>query len=457
LKEDNDHHRQAALTYNNDKSSRSRRLHVVDNPTLRLSQASTVPMGSSSRRVVLSSNQDAMIQQQQQQQQECSWEEESPYSYGQYYIDDPSSAQEYQESYHCGRRSGTTTVTSSSSSSSSSNSIAPSVNTTKTSRTNSSGVTSLGEHEERIRQGIIDVSKVVATYIAGFLAFVVGIFLGLLSPFVKVIKLIVGDLKGLLGDAAFLQEVGSLWRMYRELRRGGERSSSGHHDGGGEYRYYDDDSTNEGYDGTVFTDNSSQYVGGWKPSVSSAGSRGSKSTGTGNGSWIAATSSSRRSNNSTSSRGKGSGGGPIASMSAASRSYSSLPYVYEDKYAQDEGTVCSQVSSSSSPGKRGLSSRSRPNRIYQERRQRGGDPCGNYYNDRGGHHPTSSRDQQQRRSSSQQLQQHSRHDALPSPSIPSQQYDPSYSSRTTVNNNPQKRHQHGGILPSPSRSSSCVV
>ena len=144
--------------------------------------------------------------------------------------------------------------------------------------------------EDAIRQGILDFSTLVATYLAGALSFLIGIFLTLLSPLIKIIKCIVGDVRGLLGDAGFLHELGSLWRLYRDLRRSSERSSSQypHHHPyssnttGGDYHYYnhhyhpsprynnhhqDDTSLEDGSTTVCSAETSTQFVGGWRPHV----------------------------------------------------------------------------------------------------------------------------------------------------------------------------------------------
>ncbi len=130
--------------------------------------------------------------------------------------------------------------------------------------------------EDAIRQGIIDFSTLVATYLAGALSFIIGIFLTLFSPLVKIIKCVVGDVMGLLGDAGFLYELGNLWRLYRDLRRSSERShysstSNGddHHYNNGHHhpRYQDDASLEDGSTTVCSADASTQFVGGWRPHV----------------------------------------------------------------------------------------------------------------------------------------------------------------------------------------------
>jgi len=209
--------------------------------------------------------------------------------------------------------------------------------TSKTSGTSATGATaaSMAEHEDAIRRGIYDISSLVATYLAGALSFVIGIFLTLLTPFIKIIKLIVGDVRGLLGDMGFLRDVGGLWRTYRDLRRRSGRSSErrprGGHRGspeegnydryGGSFRdssrfYYEDEEQSASIN-SQYTEPSNQYVGGWAPTVFSTGSNSAEGAG------------------GAPSRGGGAGGGMNKSSRTNSRSYSSLPYYYEDQY-QDQ-------------------------------------------------------------------------------------------------------------------------
>ncbi|KAL7549043.1 hypothetical protein ACHAWF_012306 [Thalassiosira exigua] len=193
-----------------------------DNP-LRLSQASTARMGP----------------------QAPSWEEESAASY--YSSNCPSAA------------------------------TASTANSSRSNLSVASGATAARE-EDAIRQGIIDASTLIATYVAGALSFVVGIFLALLSPIIKVIKVVAGDVRGLLGDAAFLRELGSLWRMYRELRRRSRGSASEaadrpDHDHRRDASHYDDESLDASR-----SHRSAQYVGGWRPNAgASVGSGASRS------------------------------------------------------------------------------------------------------------------------------------------------------------------------------------
>lgn len=85
-----------------------------------------------------------------------------------------------------------------------------------------------------IQQGIYDISSLVATYLAGALAFVIGLFLLVLSPFIKAIRLVVSDIRGLLGDLGILHEFGNVLRLWRELRRRSRRRNDN-------YGRYDDD------------------------------------------------------------------------------------------------------------------------------------------------------------------------------------------------------------------------
>jgi hypothetical protein len=129
--------------------------------------------------------------------------------------------------------------------------------------------------EDAIRQGIVDFSTLVATYLAGALSFIIGTFLTLLSPLVKIIKCIVGDVRGLLGDAGFLHELGSLWRLYRDLRRSAEQSNYSSSNGDYQYynhhhhhpRYQDDTSVEDGSTTVYSAETSAQFVGGWRPQV----------------------------------------------------------------------------------------------------------------------------------------------------------------------------------------------
>ena len=134
-----------------------------------------------------------------------------------------------------------------------------------------------------IHQGIYDISSLVATYLAGALAFVIGIFLLVLSPFLKAIRLVVSDIRGLLGDLGILHEFGNVLRLWRELRRRSRRRNDNY----GRYddddlhvrdvvnRYHDDESTVHTDSSTIHTEHSPQFVGGWTPSCPSVGSYGS--------------------------------------------------------------------------------------------------------------------------------------------------------------------------------------
>lgn len=134
-----------------------------------------------------------------------------------------------------------------------------------------------------IQQGIYDISSLVATYLAGALAFVIGVFLLVLSPFIKAIRLVVSDIRGLLGDLGILHEFGNVLRLWRELRRRSRRRSDNHgryndddlHDQDVVNRYHDDESTVHTDSSTIHTEHSPQFVGGWTPSCPSVGSYGS--------------------------------------------------------------------------------------------------------------------------------------------------------------------------------------
>ena len=218
------------------------------------------------------------------------------------------------------------------SSSSSSHSCCPSIATASTA--SSGGSSSGGSNfsiapsaileEEDIRQGIIDISSLVATYLAGALAFVIGIFLTLLSPFVRAVRLIAGDVRGLLGDLGILHELGGLWRLWRNLRRrsggAGGRRRWDHPAGGGDHlydrdvacRYQDDESANTD-NSTVHTDQSPHFVAGWTPTLCpSVGSSGVGST----------------ANSAACTSWRGEEG------ESSSRSYHSLPMYHQDPYQQ---------------------------------------------------------------------------------------------------------------------------
>jgi len=396
---------------------------------LRMSQASTVPTGP-----IPPSNVP---------QEYSSWEEESVYSYGHsqgsrstsssYCPSDSQDPRSTSQPSYCPSVATASTASSSGSSSSG----------------NSRGGSSIME-EDAIRQGILDISTLIATYLAGGLSFVIGIFLALVSPFVKIIKLIVGDVRGLLGDVGFLQDFGSLWTMYREMRRRGGRSggsaAGGYHPHDGRHHHhhynhsnrYDDESTEA--NGTVYTEQSPQFVGGWRPVVcpsvgSSAGASGvsanSASTG-GNSSWASSSRNSARR--------------PVSSSLV--QSYSSLPLVHEDQYQDHhrQGLAPPPVSKNDA-------SSSRPLEMMYQRTNNSSSYQSNpsYYNG----------------SSHQHQGTHTRHSRIVTPPIPQgSQYDPSYppaSSPTTqhrpivtsaaANNcrSPQKRR---GVIP---RSGSGVI
>jgi len=224
-------------------------------------------------------------------------------------------------------------------------SYCPSVKTASTAGSSTtSGSSTILIEEDVIRQGVIDISMLIATYLAGALSFVIGILLTLCSPVIKMIKLIVGDVRGILGDAGFIHELGSLWRVLRTRSSGSSGSStrspsnrdaqstasaSPYNPRYDQYsrnaNYYDDESTVGGGDdqSSVYTENSPQFIGGWRPRVNSS-SVGSSQLGTGMGS--AASNSSNHTGNSSSRR-------------SSSRSYPSLSQVHEGQssyYHQDD-------------------------------------------------------------------------------------------------------------------------
>ena len=287
--------------------------HRFSDPNLRLSQATTVAMGP--QQPILDGNNSLPPSQQ------GSWDEEqsSVMQYSSY----PPTSKNYGSEYSSYCPSSATVSTAGCSSNSSSLSG---------SGGGGGGSSSIIE-EDAIRQGVIDISMLIATYLAGALSFIIGILLTLFSPLIKIIKLIVGDVRGLLGDAGFIQELGSLWRVYRDLRRrsssdNGPRSpssdysthSSRYDSYSRDSRYYDDEST-VGEDSTVYTEYSPQYVGGWRPNVSSSTSAGSTMSG---------------GTNSANSSGVVSQGNSMSSSSRrmTSRSASSLPLVHENEVPQ---------------------------------------------------------------------------------------------------------------------------
>ena len=283
-------------------------------------------------------------------------------------------------------------------------SYCPSVKTASTagsSTTMSSGSSTLLIEEDVIRQGVIDISMLIATYLAGALSFVIGILLTLCSPVIKMIKLIVGDARGILGDAGFIHELGSLWRVYRDLRtRSSGSSGSSNRDAhsttsSSSYNprydqysrnanYYDDESTVGGGDdqSSVYTENSPQYmnIGGWRPRVNSS-SVGSSQLGTGMGS--AASNSSNHTGNSSSRR-------------SSSRSYPSLSQVHEGQsssYYQDDKRSSPQAQQQQAPMSHGA-----PSMMYQDQASQHhpttplrsqGPPSGYYSN--GGYQPARAR------------------------------------------------------------------
>lgn len=264
------------------------------------------------------------------------------------HIDNQSSWDEEQSSIMPSTMQGSTAMNNDNSCLSEFSSYCPSVKTASTAGSSTtSGSSTILIEEDVIRQGVIDISMLIATYLAGALSFVIGILLTLCSPVIKMIKLIVGDVRGILGDAGFVHELGSLWRVYRDLRTrstgssGSSTRSRSNRDGqstasASSYNprydqysrnasYYDDESTVGGGDdqSSVYTENSPQFIGGWRPRVNSS-SVGSSQLGTGMGS--AASNSSNHTGNSSSRR-------------SSSRSYPSLSQVHEGQssyYHQDD-------------------------------------------------------------------------------------------------------------------------
>lgn len=307
-------------------SSRTR-----DDPN-RFSQATTVAMGNNP----INHHHHQHQQQQQQQLQQPILDNNTQYPTSSW--DEEQSSSSYSNNYHPPSR---TSIPDCSEFSSSYCPSAATVSTAGSSKSSSSSSTSGSAtiiEEDIIRQGVIDISMLIATYLAGALSFIIGMLLTIFSPLIKIIKLIVGDVRGLLGDAGFIQELGSLWRVYRDLRR---RSSSPNSSSpprspsGGTFQdmlttrarydsysrdtcYYDDEST-VGDQSSVFTEASPQFVGGWQPRVSSS-SVGSST----NGSASAALSGNNSPN-------------PRRTSSRSHPSLPSLPQVYEDsQYHHDK-------------------------------------------------------------------------------------------------------------------------
>jgi len=280
-------------------------------------------------------------------------------------------------------------------------SYCPSVKTASTAGSSTtSGSSTILIEEDVIRQGVIDISMLIATYLAGALSFVIGILLTLCSPVIKMIKLIVGDVRGILGDAGFIHELGSLWRVYRDLRtRSSGSSGSSNRDGhsttsSSSYNprydqysrnasYYDDESTVGGGDdqSSVYTENSPQFIGGWRPRVNSS-SVGSSQLG---GMGSAASNSSNHTDNSSSRR-------------TSSRSYPSLSQVQESSsyYHQDDRRSSPQAQQQ----QQAPMSHGAPNMMYQGHqaqqhhpttpsRSQQGSPSGYYSN--GGYQPARAR------------------------------------------------------------------
>ena len=216
----------------------------------------------------------------------------------------------------------------------------------------------LEEDDDDIRRGIVDLSSLIATSLAASLAFVVGIFLTLSSPFLRAVRLIAGDVRGLLGDLGILHELEGLWRMCRNMRRRGMGGSRAGYDDCGRRRgrsndhrrvvavddedcryrtaraYRDDESANT--DGS--TVHTPQFVGGWRPSVCPSVASG------GSGASIAAVVPPPPSPHWRGEEGH--------AASSSSRSYSSLPLYQDDPYqrgchsnhqAQQEVSSCPPI------------------------------------------------------------------------------------------------------------------
>jgi hypothetical protein len=201
---------------------------------------------------------------------------------------------------------------------------------------------------------------------------VTGIFLAIISPFIRIIKLIFGDLTGLIGDAVGLalrnnpglsRDLEGLTRIFKNFssprqrwrRQGSSREVNfPPHQGEGHDRLNRHDDceasigsvyTHSTYDSHTddYTQDSPQYVGGWSPSIAS--SRGSNSRGsfpsTGSAGYL-----------STGISGQSYGSGR---RSRSSKSYSSLPQVQEDdvsscpsySYYPDDVSVGTSVSTDS--------------------------------------------------------------------------------------------------------------
>ena len=200
-----------------------------------------------------------------------------------------------------------------------------------------------------------------------------GVFIAILSPIARLLKLIFGDLLGLLGDVfgialrnnpTLCRDLSRIKRMFMASRRSrGRRSRSpamdqnirrsssydGHHCnddcessmGSSTYAhstYYDQSIPSEGsHDGP-------QYVGGWSPSIAS--SRGSNSRG--------GSHASTGSYGSSGYKYPSNGYAGRQSKSKSSRSYSSLPQVQENdapsclgSYYPDDASVGTNFSTDS--------------------------------------------------------------------------------------------------------------
>ena len=155
------------------------------------------------------------------------------------------------------------------------------------------GGTHRRDHEDakrKMRKVVTDFSSLVATYVASGLSLVLGIFLTLVSPIVRVVKLIVGDVRGLLNMSIFA-DLGHVWRHYRNLRRKAGRMSSprNRRDDESGMSYYSEDyshsSAGTSNAPTMYSDESStQFVGGWSPSLRSGSRAGSMESGRSHGS-----------------------------------------------------------------------------------------------------------------------------------------------------------------------------
>lgn len=160
------------------------------------------------------------------------------------------------------------------------------------------GDTHRRDHEDakrKLHKAVTDLSSLVATYVAYGLSLVLGIFLTLVSPVVRVIKLIVGDVRGLLNMSIFA-DLGHVWRYYRGLRRKAGRMSSprNRRDDESGMSYYSEDyshsSAGTSNAPTMYSDESStQFVGGWSPSLRPGSRSGSVESGRSLGSGASST------------------------------------------------------------------------------------------------------------------------------------------------------------------------